>query len=448
MDYFLHFITNAFGEVSFGAMTPSVGFAILLTLVLLGMSGFASGAEIAFFSLSPSDISELNGSKQSRDKTIQVLREDSERTLATILITNNLVNVTIIMLCNFIFARLVNFGNAVWLQFLCITVLLTFILLLFGEIMPKVFSRQNPLAFCRRCVGGISICRRVFWPLETILLRSGILAEKVVQKENHVLSVDDLEQALELTDKNDIKDERSMLKGIIRFGDETAKEVMTSRQDIVDLDIKCSYADVLKCIVENNYSRIPVYQENEDNIRGVLYIKDLLPHLSKPATFRWQSLIRPPYFVPETKKIDDLMREFQENKVHIAIVVDEFGGTSGIVTLEDILEEIVGEINDEYDEDTKSYSKLNYNTYLFEGKTLLSDFCKVLNVDDDEFVDVEGDADTLAGLLLEIKGDFPSMHEKIDYKNYTFEVMEIDQRRISKVKVTVHEKKYLNDKED
>ena len=448
MDYFLHFITNAFGEVSFGVMTPGVAFAILLTLVLLGISGFASGAEIAFFSLSPSDISELNGSKQSRDKTIQVLREDSERTLATILITNNLVNVTIIMLCNFIFARLVNFGNAVWLQFLCITVLLTFILLLFGEIMPKVFSRQNPLAFCRRCVGGISICRRVFWPLETILLRSGILAEKVVQKENHVLSVDDLEQALELTDKNDIKDERSMLKGIIRFGDETAKEVMTSRQDIVDLDIKCSYADVLKCIVENNYSRIPVYQENEDNIRGVLCIKDLLPHLSKPATFRWQSLIRPPYFVPETKKIDDLMREFQENKVHIAIVVDEFGGTSGIVTLEDILEEIVGEINDEYDEDTKSYSKLNYNTYLFEGKTLLSDFCKVLNVDDDEFVDVEGDADTLAGLLLEIKGDFPSMHEKIDYKNYTFEVMEIDQRRISKVKVTVHEKKYLNDKED
>ena len=448
MDYFLHFITNAFGEVSFGVMTPGVGFAILLTLVLLGLSGFASGAEIAFFSLSPSDISELNGSKHSRDKTIQVLREDSERTLATILITNNLVNVTIIMLCNFIFARLVNFGNAVWLQFLCITVLLTFILLLFGEIMPKVFSRQNPLAFCRRCVGGISICRRVFWPLETILLRSGILAEKVVQKENHVLSVDDLEQALELTDKNDIKDERSMLKGIIRFGDETAKEVMTSRQDIVDLDIKCSYADVLKCIVENNYSRIPVYQENEDNIRGVLYIKDLLPHLSKPATFRWQSLIRPPYFVPETKKIDDLMREFQENKVHIAIAVDEFGGTSGIVTLEDILEEIVGEINDEYDEDTKSYSKLNYNTYLFEGKTLLSDFCKVLNVDDDEFVDVEGDADTLAGLLLEIKGDFPSMHEKIDYKNYTFEVMEIGQRRISKVKVTVHEKKYLNDKED
>ena len=250
--------------------------------------------------------------------------------------------------------------------------------------------------------------------------------------------MDDLEQALELTDKEDIKDEQNMLKGIIRFGDETAKEVMTTRQNIVDLDIRSTYPEVLKCIVENNYSRIPVYQDNTDNIRGVLYIKDLLPHLTKSSNFRWQSLIRPPYFVPETKKIDDLLRDFQDNKVHIAIVVDEFGGTSGIVTLEDILEEIVGEINDEYDEEEKFYSKLNYNTFVFEGKTLLSDFCKILNVDDEEFEEVEGDADSLAGLLLEIKGDFPSMHEKIDYKNYTFEVMQIEERRISKIKVTVH----------
>ena len=235
------------------------------------------------------------------------------------------------------------------------------------------------------------------------------------QKNNHVLSVDDLEQALELTDKEDIKEEKSMLQGIIRFGDETVKEIMTSRQDVVDLDIKSTFEEVLQCVVENNYSRIPVYQDNSDNIRGVLYIKDLLPHLNKQKTFRWQSLIRPPYFVPETKKIDDLLREFQENKVHIAIVVDEFGGTSGIVTLEDILEEIVGEINDEYDEEEKFYTRVNHNTYIFEGKTLLSDFCKILEVDDEEFSEVEGDADTLAGLLLEIKGDFPSLHEKIDY---------------------------------
>ena len=369
-----------------------------------------------------------------------MLRDDSERTLATILIANNFVNVTIIMLCNYIFGSLVKFKSE-WLEFLCITVLLTFLLLLFGEIMPKVYSRQTPLKFCRRVVGGVMFLRKLFWPLETILIRSGMLAEKVMQKENRQLSVDDLEQALELTDKNDIKEEQSMLQGIIRFGDETAKEVMTSRQDIVDLDIRSSYADVLKCIVENNYSRIPVYQDNTDNIRGVLYIKDLLPHLGKPASFRWQSLIRPPYFVPETKKIDDLLREFQENKVHIAIVADEFGGTGGRVTLEDILEEIVGEINDEFDEDEKTYSKLNYNTYLFEGKTLLSDFCRILQIDDDEFSDVEGDADTLAGLLLEIKGDFLSIHEKIDYLNYTFEVVGLEERRISRVKVIIHEKK-------
>lgn len=420
--------------------TASVIIAALLAALLLVLSGFASGSEIAFFSLSPSDLNELDPEKSAKDRNIQRLREDSERTLATILIANNFVNVTIIMLCNYVFGRLVDFGGVKWLQFFFITVLLTFLLLLYGEIMPKIYSRQNPLRFCRRCVGGVLAMRRLFWPLESLLMRSGILAEKVVQKESHVLSVDDLEQALELTDKEDIKEEESMLQGIIRFGDETAKEVMTSRQDVVDLDIKSSFDDVMKCIVENNYSRIPVYQDNSDNIRGVLYIKDLLPHLGKPSSFRWQSLIRPPYFVPETKKIDDLLREFQENKVHIAIVVDEFGGTSGIVTLEDILEEIVGEINDEYDEDEKNYSKLSYNTYVFEGKTLLSDFCRILHIDDDEFDDVEGDADSLAGLLLELKGDFPSIHERIDFKNYSFEILKLEERRISRVKVTVNDK--------
>lgn len=432
-------ITEAFGDVALQQPTTGVIIATILAAVLLLMSAFASGSEIAFFSLSPSDVAELEDGKFDADKKIQNLRDDSERTLATILIANNFVNVTIIMLLNYVIAGVISFGErALLLQFLFTTVILTFLLLLFGEIMPKVYARQDSLKFCRRCVGGIMFARKLFWPIENILLKSGMMAEKIIQKENHVLSVDDLEQALELTDKNDIKDEQNMLKGIIRFGDETAKEVMTSRQNIVDLDIRSNYADVLKCIEDNNYSRIPVYQDNTDNIRGILYIKDLLPHLTKSSNFRWQSLIRPPYFVPETKKIDDLLREFQENKVHIAIVVDEFGGTSGIVTLEDILEEIVGEINDEYDEEEKFYSKLNYNTFIFEGKTLLTDLCRILNVDDEEFEEVEGDADTLAGLLLEIKGDFPSIHEKIDYKNYTFEVMNVEERRISKIKVTVH----------
>ena len=433
MDEYL----QVFNEVTL--LSPSIG-AILsgvLACVLLVVSGFASGSEIAFFSLSPSDLSDLDEERSEADKHIKMLRQDSERTLATILITNNLVNVTIIMLCNYFFLHLVDFGSAYWLHFLCITVLLTFLLLLFGEIMPKIYTSQHSLRFCRSVVNGILFCRKLFYPFATILLRSGVLAEKVIQKENRVLSVNDLEQALELTDKEDIKEEQRILEGIVRFGDETAKEIMTSRQDVVDLDFKASFAEVLRCIVANNYSRIPVYQDNSDNVRGILYIKDLLPHLTKGSNFRWQSLIRPPYFVPETKKIDDLLREFQENKVHIAIVVDEFGGTSGIVTLEDILEEIVGEINDEYDEDEKSYVRINANTFVFEGKTLLSDFYKILKLDDEIFEEVEGDADTLAGLLLEIKGDFPKLHEKICYKQFTFEILDMDERRISKVKVVL-----------
>lgn len=435
MDYF----QQLFSEVYW--LTPSTGvvFAGILACLLLVVSGFASGSEIAFFSLSPTDLNDIEESNEDCDRKIMELRDDSERLLATILITNNLVNVTIIMLCNYFFAHVIDFGGAVWLQFLVITVLLTFLLLLFGEIIPKIYCGQHALAVCRSFAGAIMMLRRLLYPLATVLIRSGILAEKVVQKENHVLSVDDLEQALELTDKTELKEEQNMLEGIVRFGDETAKEIMTSRQDVVALDFSSSFPDVIKSIVENNYSRIPVYQKSIDNVRGILYIKDLLPHLGKPATFRWQSLIRPSYFVPETKKIDDLLREFQANKVHIAIVVDEFGGTSGIVTMEDILEEIVGEINDEYDEEERNFVRINSNTYVFEGKTLLSDFYKVLKLDDDIFKDVEGDADTLAGLLLELKGDFPTVHEKLDYQQFTFEIMELDERRISKVKVIVHE---------
>lgn len=431
-------IEQALSDISFNPISLGVVIAILITIVLLGLSAFASASEIAYFSLSPSDLSELSEERTEQDKAINMLRDDSERTLATILITNNFVNVTIIMLCNYIFTSLVHFGEkAYWLQFLIVTVLLTFLLLLFGEIIPKVYSREDPLAFCRRSVSGILFFRRLFWVFESILLRSGFLASKVIKNDQQMLSVDELEHALELTDKNDIKEEQKMLQGIVRFGDETVREVMTSRQDIVALNINSPFSDVLKSIVENNYSRIPVYQNNDDNIKGVLYIKDLLPHLAKPTSFKWQTLMRPPHFVPETKRLDDMMKDFKENKVHIAIVVDEFGGTSGLITLEDILEEIVGEINDEYDEEDTSYSKLNYNTYVFDGKTLLSDVTKILEVDDDYFSEIEGDADSLAGLLLEIKGDFPTMHERIEYRNFMFEILKVDGRRISKVKITI-----------
>ena len=426
-------------QVTLNSPTPSVVLCLILAIILLGISGFASSSEIAFFSLTPQDLAQLDEDRE-RDRKIIELRKDSERTLATILITNNFVNVTIIMLLNYAIAQLVNFGSLYWLQFLCITVLLTFLLLLFGEIIPKVYSRVSPLKFCRRVVGGVLFARQLFWPIGTILLSSSFIAEKFVQRKNHVLSMDELEQALELTDKEEIKEEKEILEGIIRFSDEMAREIMTSRQDIVCIDIRTSFKDVLKCIVDNNYSRIPVYQDNVDNIRGILYIKDILTYIDKPSNFRWQSLIRQAYFVPETKKIDDLLHEFQTNKVHIAIVVDEFGGTSGIITLEDILEEIVGEISDEYDDDEQTYTKISDDTYIFEGKTKLVDFCRIIDLDDD-FFDDSLDADTLAGLMLELKGDFPKIHEKFTYNDLSFEILKKEQRRISRVKVVINNAK-------
>ena len=421
--------------------SPSLGaiIAISLAVLLLFASGFVSASEIAFFSLSPTDLSEIEEEEHTSDRRIMDLLQDSERLLATILISNNFVNVTIIMLCNFFFAEVVDFGDSVIVEFLVITVILTFLLLLFGEIMPKIYSAQHTLRFCRFAAPIITMLKKVFSPLSSLLVRSTVIVNKCVAKRNYNISVDDLSQALELTDKTEISEESNILEGIIRFGGETAKEVMTPRLDMVDLDINSTFKEVLDCVVENGYSRVPVYEDSRDNIKGVLYIKDLLPHLKKGADFKWQNLIRSAYFVPETKMIDDLLRDFQANKIHIAIVVDEFGGTSGIVTMEDIIEEIVGEINDEYDEEERSYVKINDHTYVFEAKTLLSDFYKILKIDADVFEDIEGDADTLAGLLLEIKGEFPKLHEKLKYEHYQFEVLEMDARRILKVKVIIED---------
>ena len=421
-------------------MSPSTGamVALLLAIVLLYCSGFVSASEIAFFSLSPADLSEIDEESHPADRRIRELLDDSEHLLATILISNNFVNVTIIMLLNYYFANVVDFGSSKVLEFLVVTVVLTFLLLLFGEIMPKIYSAQHTLPFVRRAAPVIAMLKVVFRPLSNCLVRSTLFINKLAQKQKAPnLSVDELSQALELTDKNEISEESQMLEGIIRFGEETAKEVMTSRLDMVDLSIDTPFPDVLKCIVENAYSRIPVYEESCDNIKGILYIKDLLPYLGQGDDFKWQNLIRPAYFVPETKMIDDLLRDFQVNKIHIAIVVDEFGGTSGIVTMEDIIEEIVGEINDEYDDEEHMYTQTADNVYVFEAKILLSDFYKVLKIDPEEFSDAAGDADTLAGLLLELKGEFPALHEELSFGHYRFEVLAMDVRRILKVKVTV-----------
>ena len=445
-DAYLCQLANVFNGISVHSPTISAIIAIVLAGLLLLVSGFASASEIAFFSLSPSDLNAIDEKKHPSDEKIRKLLDDTERLLATILITNNFVNVTIIMLCNFFFMSVFEFHSPI-AEFLILTVILTFLLLLFGEIMPKIYSAQKTLAFCRFSAPGIWMFRSLFYPVASMLVRSTSFLNKHFARKNHNISVDELSHALELTDKAELKEENNILEGIIRFGGETAKEVMTSRLDVVDLDIRTPFKDVLQCIIENAYSRIPIYSENRDNIKGILYIKDLLPHLNK-VDFRWQSLIRPAYFVPETKMIDDLLRDFQANKIHIAIVVDEFGGTSGIVTMEDIIEEIVGEIHDEYDDEERTYAVLNDHTWVFEAKTQLTDFYKITKVDEEVFDEVAGDSDTLAGLLPELKGEFPALHEKVTYDHYEFEVLEMDNRRILKVKFTINTLPSDSDKKD
>ena len=445
-DAYLCQLADVFNGISVHGPTIAAIIAIVVAGLLLLVSGFASASEIAFFSLSPSDLNAIDEKKHPSDEKIRKLLDDTERLLATILITNNFVNVTIIMLCNFFFMSVFEFHSPI-AEFLILTVILTFLLLLFGEIMPKIYSAQKTLAFCRFSAPGIWMFRSLFYPVASMLVRSTSFLNKHFARKNHNISVDELSHALELTDKAELKEENNILEGIIRFGGETAKEVMTSRLDVVDLDIRTPFKDVLQCIIENAYSRIPIYSENRDNIKGILYIKDLLPHLNK-VDFRWQSLIRPAYFVPETKMIDDLLRDFQANKIHIAIVVDEFGGTSGIVTMEDIIEEIVGEIHDEYDDEERTYAVLNDHTWVFEAKTQLTDFYKITKVDEEVFDEVAGDSDTLAGLLLELKGEFPALHEKVTYDHYEFEVLEMDNRRILKVKFTINTPPSDSDKKD
>lgn len=437
-DAYLCQLADITNGITVQTPTFSAIVAIVLAALLLLASGFASASEIAFFSLTPSDLSEIEEGDHPSDDKISRLLGNSERLLATILITNNFVNVTIIMLCNFFFMNVFVFHSQL-AEFLILTVILTFLLLLFGEIMPKIYSSQKTLKFCRFAAPVIWVLQKVFSPLASMLVHSTAFLNKHFARKNHNISVDELSHALELTDKAELKEENNILEGIIRFGGETAKEVMTSRLDMVDLDIRASFKEVMQCVIENAYSRIPVYAGSRDNIKGVLYIKDLLPHVNKGEAFRWQSLIRPAYFVPETKMIDDLLRDFQANKIHIAIVVDEFGGTSGIVTMEDIIEEIVGEIHDEYDDEERTHVVLNDHTWIFEAKTQLTDFYKITKVNEDDFEEVDGDADTVAGLLLEIKGEFPALHERVIYKSYTFEVLAMDNRRILKVKFTVNE---------
>lgn len=424
------------GAISFNAPTVGSVIALVTALLLLILSGFVSASETAFYSLSPNELKTIAGDDTSRGRKANNLLQDSERLLATILTTNNLVNVALILLLDVAFSQMLSFG-AEWVKFLVLTVILTFILLLFGEIIPKLYSAHNSLSFSLRAAPLLSFLSVVLYPVASILMRSKVISDHVQTRKGVSISVDQLEHALELTDANDIQDEQEMLESVIRFGDETVVDIMTSRIDMVMLDIHDNYGEVMKCINENFYSRVPVYSETSDNIRGILYIKDLLPYLEKGNGFRWQSLIRPAFFVPETRKLDDLLHDFQTGRIHMAIVVDEFGGTSGLVTMEDVIEEILGEINDEYDDDSARYRKTGPDTYVFDGKTLLSDFFKIIDLDEDDYAQYVGEADTLAGLLLELKGDFPKKDEELVCLDLRFKVMEKKERRLSGIRVTV-----------
>ena len=422
--------------VGFDAPTAGSVIAIVTALLLLVLSGFVSASETSFFSLSPDELKRISQDDSFRGRKADSLLSDSERLLATILTANNLVNVAIILLLDLAFSQMMSFG-AQWVEFLVLTVILTFVLLLFGEIIPKLYSAHNSLSFSLRAAPLLAVLTVLLRPVSSMLMRSKVLSDHVQTKKNFNISVDQLEHALELTDSDDIQDEHQLLEGVIRFGDETVVDIMTSRIDMIMLDIRAGYSDVMKCIKENFYSRVPVYSGTSDNIKGILYIKDLLPYLEKGDGFRWQSLIRPAFFVPETRKIDDLLHDFQTGRVHMAIVVDEFGGTSGLVTLEDVIEEILGEINDEFDDDSVSYRKTGPDTYVFEGKTLLSDFFRIVDLDEDDYAQVVGEADTLAGFLLELKGDFPKKDEELVCKDLILKVMEKKERRLSGIRVTV-----------
>ena len=407
--------------------------ALVVALCALMISGFVSGSEIAFFSLTPQQCDELD--ETPRGQNVLAMIGKPERLLATILIANNLVNVTIVILCNYALGPVFQ-GMAAWMSFLLQTVILTFLILLFGEILPKLIANSDNMRWIRFALGGVKLMMAVFSPISSLLVRGSTIVNRVVEKESDV-TAEELSQALEITDVS-AGDEKEMLEGILRFGDKTANEVMTPRVDMTCVDLSSDFDEVMSTVVESGYSRLPACDGSQDDIKGVLYSRDLLPYIGKDAAdFDWRTLLREPYFVPEARSIDDLLEDFRRRHIHMAIVIDEFGGTQGLVTLEDVLEEIVGDINDEYDEDEKTYRRLPDDTFIFEGKTLLDDFFRVTDLNEADYSDVTADCETLAGMLLAIKGDFPKEKEPMVYGRCRFLVLEINGHRIVNVRVKV-----------
>nr|WP_236778416.1 gliding motility-associated protein GldE [Pseudalgibacter alginicilyticus] len=420
----------------------AIDFSIVSSLLLLGLllvcSALISGAEVALFSLSRTDLDKGLEEKSKRIQIIALLLERPKKLLATILIANNFINIAIVILFAYLGGFLFENISSTLLKFLVEVVIVTFLILLFGEILPKIYASRNKVKFATFMAYPLRVLDVILSPL-SLPMRSvtlGIHSKLGKQKSN--LSVDQLSQALELTSEADTtKEEQKILQGIVSFGNTDTKQVMRPRIDIFALNIESKYTEIMPEIIENGYSRIPVYKDNIDTIEGILYVKDLLPYIDRKQ-FDWKTLLREPFFVPENKKLDDLMGEFQEKKVHLAVVVDEYGGTSGLISLEDIIEEIVGDISDEFDDEDLTYSKLDNNNYVFEGKTALKDFYKVLNIENVSIFEAnKGEAETVAGFVLEISGSFPKRNSKINFENYIFTIESLDKKRIKRVKFTI-----------
>ncbi|MBC2844319.1 gliding motility-associated protein GldE [Winogradskyella flava] len=413
--------------------------SIVLLLILLACSALISGAEVALFSLTKSNIDEGIDSKSSAMQIIASLLERPKKLLATILVANNFINIAIVLLFAFIGETLFRDVTNAILRFLLEVVSATFLILLFGEIVPKIYASRNSVKFSSFMARPLKVLDVIFSPISLPMRFVTLKIQDKFGKQRSNLSVDQLSQALELTNADDTThEEQKLLQGIVSFGNTDTKQVMRPRMDLFALDIDTPFETIIEDIVDNGYSRIPVYKESIDSIKGVLYVKDLLPHLNK-TKFDWTSILREPFFVPENKKLDDLMVEFQTKKVHLAVVVDEYGGTSGLVSLEDIIEEIVGDISDEYDDDDLVYTKLDDNNYSFEGKTPLKDVYKIVGIEDDfeDFESRKGEAETLAGFVLEISGGFPRIGSKINFKNYVFTIEALERKRIKQIKLTL-----------
>ncbi len=434
IEFYSGFFARA--DIVFHSFTLGTAIGLLGLVFLLISSAMISGSEVGFFSLSPVDLNQLQQKNSRASHIAMKLLDNPESLLATIVVANNFVNVAIVILSTYISDSLFDFSGSPTLGFTFKVVVITFLLLLFGEIVPKLYANSKPVRFSLLMSHPLLILEKIFKPVAILLMRSGSLIYQRVGQKRENLSIDDLSHALDLT-ASSLKEDKRMLEGIIDFGNKDVTEVMKPRIDVMAVNTSTGMNKLISVVIESGYSRIPVFSETFDNIKGILYVKDLLPHHQKGDSFRWQTLIRPPYFVPETKKINDLLKEFQVRKIHMAIVVDEYGGTTGIVTMEDILEEIVGEISDEFDLEELYFSKLDDRNYIFEGKTPLNDFYKILNLSPYVFDDIKGDADTLAGLILEYEGEIPERNKKIIYKQFEFKIESADNRRIKQIRVYI-----------